>query len=264
VYVGQKKSKGNAFDRAGLTNGLDYVIDLDNEAVSSDAGFRSTYGKNNPARFDLGPEEEVGWDQNGAQQNIEAAQEGLTLNRIEDGAFDPRHPEDFYFVTTEGAPGTVPGTNPPVSRDGGGVWRISFDDAERPWKGGTLTLLLDGSEAPYLNKPDNVGMDRHGHFLIQEDPGNNAQLARIVAYDVDSGKRGVVAEFDEFKFAPGAPGLITTDEESSGIIDASKVMGKGWFLFDAQVHKANPDPALVEYGQLLAMKVRKWNKVFGG
>jgi len=262
IYVGRKQSTGNAFDRAGLTNGKDFVLDLDNEAVSTDTQFRSTYGKNHPAPFDLGPEEEVGWDQSGAAQNAEAAAEGLTLNRIEDGAFDPRHPEDFYFVTTEGSPGTVPGTNPPVSRDGGGVWRLTFDDPERPWLGGTLTLLLDGSEAPFLNKPDNVGMDRRGHFLIQEDPGNNAQLARIVAYDVDTGERGVVAEFDEFLFAPGAPGLITQDEESSGIIDASKVMGKGWFLFDAQVHKANPDPALVEYGQLLAMKVRDWGAVF--
>ena len=265
VYVGQKQSRGTPFDRAGLTNGEDFVLDMDNEAVTNDAQFRSTFGKNNPARFDLGPEELVSWDQPGSAQNTEATAKGLTLNRIEDGAFDPRHPEDFYFVTTEGSPGTVPGTSPPVSRDGGGVWRLSLDDVEAPWKGGTLTLLLDGTEAPFLNKPDNVGMDRKGHFLIQEDPGNNAQLARIVAYDVDSGKRGVVAEFDDFRFSAGAPGFITQDEESSGIIDASAVMGKqGTFLFDAQVHKANPDPALVEYGQLLTMRVRNWNKVFGG
>lgn len=28
--------------------------------------------------------------------------EGLTLNRIEDGAWDPSNPNDFYFLTTEG------------------------------------------------------------------------------------------------------------------------------------------------------------------
>jgi hypothetical protein len=34
------------------------------------------------------------------------------------------------------------------------------------------------------------------------------------------------------------PGFITQDEESSGIIDASRFLGPGTFLFDAQVHKA--------------------------
>lgn len=262
VYVGRKLRRGNAFDRAGLTNGHQFVVDLQNEAVDSDAEFRAAYGKNTPAPFDLGSEEEVNWDQPGSAQNAEAAAKGLSLNRIEDGAFDPRHPEDFYFVTTEGSPGTVPGTNPAVSRDGGGVWRLSYDDVERPWEGGTLTLLLDGTEAPFLNKPDNVGFDRHGHFLIQEDPGNNAQLARIVAYDVKSGARAVLAQFDQELFALGGPGFITQDEESSGIIDASKLMGSGWFLFDTQVHKANPEADKVEYGQLLAMRVRDWGDVF--
>ena len=35
--------------------------------------------------------------------------------------------------------------------------------------------------------------------------------------------------------------MFTIDEESSGIIDAHEVLGKGWFLFDAQIHKTNPD-----------------------
>ena len=48
----------------------------------------------------------------------------------------------------------------------------------------------------------------------------------------------------------------------SGIIDAHEVLGKGWFLFDAQIHKTNPDPALVEYGQLLAMRVKNFKDVY--
>jgi hypothetical protein len=89
VYVGQKQDHGNAFDRAGLTNGVQFVVDLHNERVSTDAEFRSTYGKNHPAPFDLGSDEEVDWDQSGASQNADAAERGLGLNRIEDGAFDP-------------------------------------------------------------------------------------------------------------------------------------------------------------------------------
>jgi hypothetical protein len=50
-------------------------------------------------------------------------------------------------------------------------------------------------------------------------------------------------------------------EESSGIIDGGDVLGRGWFLLDAQVHKAHPDPALVEHGQLLALYVGDFDDV---
>jgi hypothetical protein len=261
VYVGSKQDTGNAFDQAGLTNGTNYVLDLADETVATDPQFRAKYGKGVPVEFTLGSEEILDWDSSGARQNADAAAQGLTLNRIEDGAFDPRRPNDFYFVTTEGSPGVVP-SEPSVTRDGGGLWRIRFVDVDRPELGGTIELLLDGSEAPFLNKPDNVGIDSKGNLLIQEDPGNNAQLARIVAYDVDTGSRGVVAAFDPAVFRTGGSKFLTQDEESSGIIDAREVLGSGWFLFDVQVHKASPDPAEVEFGQLLALHVSKFADVY--
>ena len=64
--------------------------------------------------------------------------------------------------------------------------------------------------------------------------------------------------------------VLTTDLqgpftwESSGIIDASHVLGKDWWLLDVQAHSARapqpdptlqPDTAVGEDGQLLAMKV---------
>ena len=261
VHLGRKLRSGGAFDRAGLTNGGVYVVDLADEAVDSDAEFRAAFGKGKRARFTIGTDEEINWDRSGEHQNEEALARGLSLNRIEDGAFDPRNPDDYYFTTTEGAPGSVPG-QPGVTRDGGGLWRLRFDNVRKPKRGGTLELLLDGTEAPALNKPDNMTIDGHGNLLIQEDPGNNAQLARIVAYDIETGRRGVLAEFDPSLFREGAPRFITQDEESSGIIDAGRMLGRGWFLFDAQIHEANPDPALVEYGQLLAMRVRNFRDVY--
>jgi hypothetical protein len=73
---------------------------------------------------------------------------------------------------------------------------------------------------------------------------------------------GVIAEFDRNLFGAGSPNLITVDEESSGIIDASELIGPGWWVFDAQVHKASPNPENVEQGQLLAMKVSDFRKVY--
>lgn len=261
VYAGTKQSSGNAFDEAGLTNGVNKVLDLKDETVSNDVQFRAKYGKGKAVPFTLGAEEVVDWDSSGARQNKDAVANGLALNRIEDGLFDPRHPNDYYVLTTEGSPGVVP-SEPAVTRDGGGLWKVHFKDVDNPEKGGTIELLLDGSEAPFLNKPDNMGVDKQGNLLIQEEPGNNAQLARIVAYDVDTGDRGVLAEFDPALFRTGGPGFLTQDEESSGIIDAAKVLGKGWFLFDAQVHKASPDPAKVELGQLMAIHVPKFRDVY--
>lgn len=51
-----------------------------------------------------------------------------------------------------------------------------------------------------------MGIDKHGNLLIQEDPGGNAQLARIIAYDVDTGDRGILAEFDAALFPKVGPG----------------------------------------------------------
>jgi hypothetical protein len=48
----------------------------------------------------------------------------------------------------------------------------------------------------------------------------------------------------------------------SGIIDAHAVIGPRWFLFDAQIHRAETDPELVQGGQLLALHVDAWKDVY--
>lgn len=274
VYVGVKSRKGDAFRRAGLTNGIRYVLDAENPAVKTDGDWRTTYGKGVAADVTFN---EVDWDASGARQNAEGLADGLGLNRIEDGAFDPKRPDDYYFVTTEGAP--EPTVDDP-SADHGGVWRLRFEDVEHPELGATLTLLLDGSETvgageAKLFKPDNFDIDRRGNLLIQEDPGGTKHLARIVAYRIRTGERKVIARFDPAIFASGSTAPeATIDEESSGIIDTSRSLGGSTFLFDAQVHRAYPtattpagytaDPtgANVEFGQLLSLKV-DWDTVWG-
>ena len=129
----------------------------------------------------------------------------------------------------------------------------------------TLTLLLDGSETPYLNKPDNMAIDEHGHLLIQEDPGNNDHLARIVAYRIEDGARGVVAEFDPERFTAGGPEFMTLDEESSGIIDVGgQLRPEGLPLRRAGAHgnrAVQPDHQ-VQHGQLLLLRVKSWGQIF--
>jgi uncharacterized protein DUF839 len=261
VYVGSKRRGGDAFDRAGLTNGVNHVLDLVDETVSTDAAFRAKYGEGTPVEFDLS---EVDWDQSGAAQDAEAAADGLTLNRLEDGVWDPRRPSDFYFVTTDGGDTSRPGIEGGV-RDSGGLWRLSFEDIERPELGGTLTLLLDGvggeEDEILLNSPDNLGMDRRGNLLIQEDNGNNRDRARIVAYQVHTDELGVVAQFDPALFSFPDP-VLTINEETSGIISARDVLGRGWWLFDAQVHRPNANPALFMEGQLLALRIKSWKDVY--
>ncbi len=274
TYVGTKQFSGEPVAKAGLTNGLSHVVDAVDAAVTDDATWRATYGKGVPGPVTL---VNIPWSLTGALQNSLAKTGGLSLNRVEDGIWDPRHRNDFYFVTTEGGQKDGTGLD---SRDGGGLWRLRFKDIDKPFDGATLTLLLDGSESlggtePKFNKPDNMGIDRHGNLLIQEDPGSNNHLARIIAYRIKDGALGVVARFDAARFGPaasGSPAFLTIDEESSGIADAESTFGKGTFVFDAQIHTANGLPVgpgagtveeFVEHGQLLLLKVKDWDEVYG-
>ena len=72
-----------------------------------------------------------------------------------------------------------------------------FRSAQNPLLGAKLEMLLNGGEAPYLSKPDNMTVTKNGVIIIQEDPGNNAHVSRIVAYQISTGKLVPIAEFDK-------------------------------------------------------------------
>ena len=96
--------------------------------------------------------------------------------------------------------------------------------------------------------------------LLQEDVGNQVHLGKIWIYDIASGAVLEVARHDPNVFlSTGANYIGTQDEEASGIIDVSSILGPGTYLFDDQVHKAAAAPdtlGLVEGGQLLVMRIR--------
>ena len=284
MYVGTKTTSGNAFEKAGLNNGKLYVLNV--PAAATDNVFRTTIGKNKatPATF-----KEVNWNQSVSDFDKSVTEAGSEFARIEDGEWDPNNPNVFYFLTTESnkdpiATAPNPAT-PSVSRDGGALWRLTFKDAQNPLLGAELEMLLNGGESVYMSKPDNMAITKNGIVMIQEDPGNNDHVSRVLAYRIKDAKIATVAAFDSGYFAKGAATLLTTDEESSGIIDVTSMMArKGdtntYFLLNAQVHTngvvaARPDLAsrstttktrlnnvAVEGGQFYLMTVSDWEAVF--
>ncbi|PYN78230.1 MAG: hypothetical protein DMD96_22275 [Candidatus Rokuibacteriota bacterium] len=170
---------------------------------------------------------------------------GVTrFQRPGDGAWDPRtrHRDDFYFVSTASLTLNCR------------LWRLCFDDVEHPEHGGTIEILLKGTEGHGML--DNVTIDRLGRIVMDEDPGNNARVSKVWVYQIATGEFLEVAHHNPTFFDSSLsnnPAFITADEESSGIIDAAHIFGPGWFLLDVQAHKVSTDPELVEGGQLLAL-----------
>jgi hypothetical protein len=256
VYIGEKGKSGHPIEQAGLTSGHLYglKVSVNGNPVTEESdlfglGVTAT-GFIAKGVFSL---VNLGDVSNLTPRQMEDASiaAGLTrFRRPEDSAWDPRngekHRNDAYFVTTADI-----NTNCRL-------WRLRFDDIRKdPEKGGTIEILLHGDEGHRML--DNVTIDPFGRIVMDEDPGNQPRNAKIWLYQIATGEFIQVAQHNPKFFDPtllNNSSFITQDEESSGIIDASDILGDGWFLLDVQVHKVNTaDAELVEGGQLLAMFV---------
>ena len=249
-YIGTKTSHGNPIIAAGLTNGNFYGMKVAVERTpvtdeSNEFGLgTAATGFIGKGRFSLHDMGNVSALTSVQIENLSFAAGVARLQRVEDGAWDPKRKKDFYFVTTASLTANCR------------LWRLRFDDIEHPEKGGTIEILLKGNEGHGML--DNVTIDHRGRILVDEDPGGSDRIAKIWLYDISSGDFIQVGQHNPNFFDPtmlNNSNFIISDEESSGIIDAEHILGKGWFLLDVQVHKTNPDPELVEGGQLLAMYV---------
>jgi hypothetical protein len=243
VYVGEKKKDGNPAERAGLTGGTLYGIKVPGLATEpAGTGIASGTAFTAASLGDVTAK-------TGAQLETMSDAAAVTeWQRPEDGAWDPKHPDDFYFVVTASFSGNSK------------LYRLRFNDPADPAAGGTVDQLLTGTEdggtGERFHMLDNLAVDRHGHVVIQEDPGGQDYIARVWLYDIDQGTLTEIAHHDPVRFSPASITKLTNDEESSGVIDAEDILGKGWFLLDVQAHySTGVDPSLVEGGQLLALSV---------
>lgn len=251
VWVGNKQATGSDIDRAGLRSGM-----LNGMRVGTPGNYDANESTvTSGERFELvGLTDQTNNATFAPLQSESIAKTITQFRRVEDGAFDPNNPNDFYFVTTDqfGAAG--------FSR----LWLLRFDDITDPAAGGRIEMLIDGGGVGTSNGLgtgemfDNIAVDDLGRVILQEDVGNQAHLGKIWAYDIAT--RGVLelARHDANVFLSSSAHYIgTRDEEASGVIDISSILGEGTYLLDDQVHRniSATEPELVEMGQLSIMRV---------
>ena len=242
VYVGAKKTTGNAIEKAGLTGGELYGITTPGFTDEYDPATGNGVAGFNPTAFTLSGLGNVGGLDPAGLQALSESKGVTEWWRPEDGAWDAKNPNVFYFNTTAKFDGT--------SR----LWRLAFRDVRHPELGGKVTRLLDGTEGQHML--DNMAPASNGKQLIlNEDPGNNAYLASVYSYNLRSDQLTKVAEHDPNRFTEGGTQFLTIDEESSGTIDVSRFFGRGTYLITTQVHQVLSDPELVENGQLQILRV---------
>ena len=205
--------------------------------------------------------------------------------RIEDTAYDRNNPL-IQYLADSGEPRALP--NPATGRlmrgpsgtqgpyPNGRLWKLELaaTSAGGPLTGARLSIApnADFDALGYRNvaavhQPDNLETTQKAVY-IQEDPGSHqaqpsfagATNARIWQYEIATGARQVVAEVDQSM----SPVTNKGSWESSGIVDASAVLGPGAFLVDVQAHgwdtpvPGGDDPPAVqqrEHGQLLVLRV---------
>jgi secreted PhoX family phosphatase len=240
-YAGEKKATGSAIDMAGLTGGHLFgihVTDFEGAVNDNAPNSSSPLGADEESAFtmiDLGNVS----GQTGAQ--IDAASEAAhvtTFLRPEDGAWDTLNPNRFYFVTTNAF-------NAPSQ-----LWAADFVDASNPAAGGTIKLLLNGTEGQQMF--DNITVNAQGKVVLCEDVGNQAHLGKVWQYDPATDLLTSLAQHDASRFQTGGANFLTQDEEASGVIDVSHILGnavENVYLIDTQAHFATGGE-LVEGGQL--------------
>lgn len=232
VYVGTKTNVGSEVDKAGLTNGVLKFISIDGVTQEIANGTTRATGITDGASFSL-------------------SNTGTVFSRPEDGAWSADGSK-FFFVTTDQIDKTELTGQTQIGRSR--LWELDFNDITNPDLGGNVHILLDGTEGQ--NMLDNMTVSADGKSLIlQEDTGNAPHNAKVWSFDLSSKTLTQILEHDSAKFGDvvggaSVAGAYTQDEESSGVIDVSEILGYKAYLMVTQNHAVPTNSALVEGGQL--------------
>jgi hypothetical protein len=262
MYVGKKDRRhgASALSRNGLDTGKLYTFVSDTPGQVSELTFTS--GSITGHWVELPDQTSV--DEATLETQTDAVG-AFTFVRIEDGAWDKKDKNKFYFNTTGSGPASAGNVL-------GRVYQVDFD--KKNILGTTkLTVVYNGDTVAAAGgdigfAPDNMDVSRD-YLMIQEDGTTQSR--------VEYGKRardGSIWRHDlKNNFAAkrvvelNPPGTVITSPatvppvvgpgvwETSGIIDASNFLGKDSWLFVVQAHSPSGRPAAntVEDGQLLLM-----------
>ena len=261
MYVGRKdRSRGaTVLERNGLVGGKLYVFAAKDPAVTSELQFQD--GTMAGTWVEIAGADQL--DEAGLEAASDAAG-AMAFARPEDGAFNTRNDDQYFWVTTGGAAG---------ANTLGRVYSLDLDTRD-PVRDAKLTIEVNADAIIAAGgdvsiSPDNIDVsDRY--LMVQEDgtiesravmaaKGRDGSIWRYEldgrsGIEPDSATRVVSVSPPGRDGVPVGPGVW----ETSGIIDGAGLFGGGSWLFDVQAHPptAAPAPNTVEDGQLLLLKRR--------
>ena len=258
MYVGMKERKASStpMRRNGLDNGNLYAFVSDTPGINTEPQFTTGSIEGHWVQI---PDAESLTD-----VQLEVASDAIGafgFIRTEDGAFDPKNPDVYYFVTTGSGPGNELGR----------LYKMTLDSSDPT--GHTTVELLYNADALALAgidtaiSPDNVGLNDR-YLMINED-GTAQSRARMEAvgregsiwrFDVRNGNTATrIAELNPpARDAVDVP--VSGTWETTGIVPVA-ALGQDAWLVNVQAHGPTtaPRPNTVEDGQLLVMLRTRFN-----
>jgi hypothetical protein len=269
MYVGKKdrSKQASALARNGLDSGKLYVFRSLDPARNSERTFTS--GSVTGEWVQIPNVDDL------TDAQLEAASDAagaMTFVRPEDGAFNPNNPNEFFFDTTGSSSGADDGVN-----ELGRLYSLRLHPGD-PLKPATLTTVYSADAVVAAGgdiaiSPDNIGVS--GRYLMINEDGTTESRAVMAA----KGRDGSIWRFDLVKGPvqavgvnvstatrvaqldpPGRDGVAVGPGvwETSGVIDASAMLGADTWLSDVQAHPPTAAPGsstvTVEDGQLFLMR----------